>query len=154
MADLWAVPFHVCEICRCSRCVWDGWKFGVWHCKRAWSKVVKTNGLPYMNVQLKNSINVRIMFTRRKYSRLSNRQTWEAYREWTIKVLRKQSKRKYPINKCGGKSTKTKDFLENCKTINITQKTRQWIRYCYGRKWWCDEWTNPCVIHWTSTAHP
>ncbi len=82
------------------------------------TKVVKTHCVPYMNEQLRKSINVRNMF-RRKYDRITNRQTWEAYRKKRNKVitLRKQSKRKYLMDKCGGKCTNSKDFWKIVKPL-------------------------------------
>ena len=81
-------------------------------------KMVKTHCVPYMNEQLRKSINVRNMF-RRKYDRIPNRQTWEAYRKQRNKVitLRKQSKRKYLMDKCGGKCTNSKDFWKIVKPL-------------------------------------
>ena len=75
------------------------------------TKVVKTNCLPNMNALLRKSLNVRNMLGR-KYDRIPNRQTWEAYRKQGNKVitLRKQSKHKYGMDKCGGKCTHSKDF--------------------------------------------
>ncbi len=76
-------------------------------------------GVPYMNEQLRKSINVRNIFRRKYDRRIPNRQTWKAYLKQRNKVitLREQSKRKYLMDKCGGKCTNSKDFWKIIKPL-------------------------------------
>ncbi len=114
-------PFHVAE-------VFDSIDDSYWFCQTLLQevinehaptkrKIVKHNQAPYMNCELRKSMNVRDML-RRKFERQRCNENWDRYRRQRNLVvkLRKKSKQEYLKRKCVS-SGNSKEFWSAVKPL-------------------------------------
>ena len=120
--DVSSMPFHVSEI-------FDSVDDRFWFCHKLLTdaidehapikqRKVKHNQVPYMNNELRRSINVRNMY-KRKYYRNRTPENWERYRVFRNKVtsLRKKSIQNYIGDKCSNSQRNAKEYWKTVKPL-------------------------------------
>ena len=126
LKDLSEIPFHVAE-------VFDSMDDAYWFCDKLVKSVINLHAplkqrivshkqVPYMNSELRKSINVRNML-RRKYDNNKSKENWQKYIKHRnlVTKIRKKSKNQYIKEKCNASKT-GRDFWNTVKPM-MSNKT-------------------------------